>query len=387
MTAFSRAIENIRGRFYTFEEFPLVERSRFPIDVLKNINDLEYGAAVDIFRGRELEALVLEIADSDDMQELTKGVAILCERMTPRLLRLLNALYQYRYDAAGLKLLLGKLWDGGKAGLMEDGSFLSVFGKSQNIIAELADTIAKEGNNIDNTFLKYGIIKGSPLALETYFEYFSRCEKIGCMINHEALTSIILESETERLKSIINNYMDSFAMVEYIDNVSLAILNRLGDPYISTEWAVYSNETRDKFARWSYLWRMKEHCKDQPEKFNILMGYIEFIKTNYYLTETDVLITDLGWMLLADVRNGDTFLYEKRAFEKEMENWRLEPENLPTFMKPYADILTGRKFMLSVDDAPCIRLGYEGINKYYVEEVLNIKTGVEPDMRKLRFRR
>ena len=38
--------------------------------------------------------------------------------------------------------------------------------------------------------------------------------------------------------------------------------------------------------------------------------------------------------------------------------------------------------MLSTKDAPCIKLTFEGIHYYYVVEVMDIKIGYEPDMRK-----
>lgn len=389
MSNFVETIEGIRERFFTFEEFPFVKKSYFPKNGLRNVmlageGNLEIYAAS--LKGRDVEGLLRELVCSKHEEEIRQAARVLCLRRSKRIVRLTGILFQYHYNAEGIKFLVRELLACSGEDLIEKESFLRRFGSSEDPLKALADAIEGEGNDVDALFRKYGIVTDSALAMEACFDYFGRCVKIGCLLNTSVLLRLIEDSSKERLGKIINHYLSTLTLLEYSDNVNAAILSKIGDPYISPDWAPYDRQIREKFSRWSYLRRLKEHCQNQPEKFGVLVEYLNQVKTNYIIPKAEALIIDFGEMILADVKDRDTFLYEKSFFEREMELWEMEEGMLPIFVRGNADILTARMFMLSEDDAPCIRLSYGGIHRYYADEVLNIKTGLEPDMRAMRLR-
>lgn len=58
-----------------------------------------------------------------------------------------------------------------------------------------------------------------------------------------------------------------------------------------------------------------------------------------------------------------------------------------TFLKKNWGILTAREYMLSTEDAPCIKFTFRGIHRYYIQEILDIKLNLEPDMRSIHVKK
>lgn len=394
MVGLSDALSIIRERLFTFDEFPFVERARLPQGILPKIRSFKedgFDARVGSLKSGELEALIFEAVEAEDLEDIDLACTVLCRRSSPRIIRLMVSLFQYRYKEAGMKALVNKLKEVCSQGFSREEGFINRFGAEENVALALSDAIKEEGNQIEEFFKEYGINKASPLAKETIIEYFASCEKMGFLLNSDMLTALIEEAEAEEVQKVIDYYLNSLTLIEYIDKVNIAIFKKLGDPYISVSWDYYRGEVKEKFGRWSFLWRLKEHCRGRQDKFSILVVYLEHIRTNYRMDEADALIVDFGHLVLADLKDGDGFFYEKALFEREMKEMEASKEEedgpiaLPTFMRPYTEILTVRKFMLSEEDAPCIRVSFDGINRFYVGEFLDIKLGIEPDMRRLRI--
>jgi len=391
MSSFHEAMGYIKAHLFTFEEFPLIERERFPRDCLKRAMDAgearvdDYAASL---KARELEGLLLDLVSAEDTDEINRAVRIIRLRISGRIIKLASILCQYHYDAPGIKLLCKEMANTIKAVNGDQVSFLGKFGSEEDKITALSKAVNEEGQDIDAVYKKYDISERSPMALEGYLDFLSNCDKTGCLINYKRIIILINNLSITDLTGTITNYLSSLALIENQDSVNSAILEKLGDPYISPYWQTYSTELRVKFAQWSYLYRLKSHCKGQEKKFELLVKYFNHVKTNYILTEEEVLITDFGLILVADVKgSAESYLYDKRLFDNEMAAWRQNSESLPAFLKRRANIPSDRDFMLSTVDAPCIKLSYQGIQRYYFDEVLDIKIGLEPDMRKYRIKR
>jgi hypothetical protein len=74
---------------------------------------------------------------------------------------------------------------------------------------------------------------------------------------------------------------------------------------------------------------------------------------------------------------------EEAAKELYVEDMDNSPEPYqPTFLRMDKKNLTARDFMIEEIEEPCIKLSYEGIDVLYINEMLDIKMGLEPDMRR-----
>lgn len=391
MSGFNEAITSIKERFFTFEEFPLVERGRFPRNCIKRamtIDEYKVAAYALALTGKEVEALMLELTTSVDLAEIKRAVNIVCLRSSRRIIKLTTMLCQYNYDAQGVKLLCSEIVDADSNGNIPRESFLGKFGKAEDKIAVFTEAVLEEGQDIHAVYLKYGILEESPMAMEGSYSFFGTCEKTAFLMNCRLMIKLMEQYSKVKLTSILTNYLESLSVAEYNDNINLVILDKLGEPYVSPDWEAYDSHLWDKFAQWNYLYKLKLHCKDRPEKFHVLVKYYGQVRTNYTICDDSVLITDFGWLIMADEKEcEDGYLYDRSFFEKEMAEWKSDPERVPTFLKKNWGILTAREYMLSTEDAPCIKFTFRGIHRYYIQEILDIKLNLEPDMRSIHVKK
>lgn len=385
MSGFKEAVNNIKERYFLFEEFPLTARDKFPKDCLKKAMAVEEDKIEDYafrLKNKELEGLLLDVVPLKDKDEINRAVKIICLRRSQRIAKLISFLTQYHYDSSAVNILCKEMTLACNETQIKQGSFLWKFGKVNNKIAALEEAILEEGHDMDAVCKKYGISEKSPFAMVGFLTYFGKCDKTAFLINYKRMILLIQTFSVKAVNKMLSNYLNALSLIEYSDEVNMAIADKLGQPYVSADWKPFPTELRDKFAQWSYMYRLKIHCQGQPEKSRILVKYFEQVRTNYEIQEEQVLIMDFGWIILADVKgSSESYLYDKNLFNKEMNAWKNDEYALPAFIKERREILTARQFMLSTDDAPCIKICYEDIHYYYIPEVLDIKMGLEPDMR------
>ena len=385
MSSFNQAIESIKNKYYILEEFPLVQRDRFPENCLKRAmsfqeDKVEYYAAH--LKNRELDGLLLDLVTTQNIDEINRAIKIICQRKSYRLIKLISILSQYHYDSKSINTLCKEMVKVYTEKQIETNSYIRKFGTREDKVIVLMQAISEEGQDMEAVCKKYYINEKSPLAMEGFLAYFCKCDKTAFLINCKIMITLIEAYSIDEIHEMTLNYLAKLNLIEFNDNVNLAILGKFGQPYVSPEWQHFSVGIRDKFAQWNYLYRLKIHCEGQPEKFRVMVKYFEHVRTNYQIKDGEILITDFGWVVLADVKgSSDSYLYDKRRFENEMLKWQQDEEKVPSFLGNNREIMTARRFMLTEDDSRCIKLTFEDIHYYYIEEVLDIKLGIEPDMR------
>lgn len=390
MSYFTETIDQIKEKFYTYDEFPRIERNLLPADSLKKAlavkeSDLAFYAAN--LKGQELEGILLDLISSEDNSEIQRAIKIICYRISKRILKLIAKLTQYNFRSYGINKLRKEVYHSCDMSQFPNEQFINTFGSADDLVKAVTQVLLSTNTNIQEIYSHYDISEKSPLAYASSFIYFSRCDKTGFLLNYDYFAHFLeLFLELYPLKRtipIISHYLDSMTLIEYDDRISNIIAEKFGQPYTSVEWEPFSNELRDKFAQWNYLQKLKLHCKDNPRKFQILLQYLPEVRTNYEIEEINALVIDFGALVIVDVSDRpDAFLYEKNLFETEMRAWKNEQGSLPTFLNKKKEPLSAREFMLSTKDASCIKLTFEGIHYYYIEEIMDIKIGYEPDMRK-----
>lgn len=391
-------IKGLKDRFYTIEEFPLLQRELLPQGILSKAVKVPRGE-IDRFafklKGKELEALLFDVRDTSDIEEIEMACKILSIRSTPRILKLLVILFQYNYTSIGLTTVLDKLSVKIKEKENHNASeaFFWYLGQVDNKFEALGQIIDDHGNNIDITFKELNVSRKSPFAHEAVFRYLNNVSKNGFTINLRWVVWTIENRSAEELQGLLTHYLSAFTLKEYHDGINLSILSKLGQPNISTDWAPYDKSLRDKFTQWYFLNRLKIHTISMPRKFDILSKYYKQVRNNYEIVEEGLMIIDFGDIVIADIGNRPySYFYEKNVFEKEMAAWeksradeeekeRPEPYQ-PSFLRMDKKNLTARDFMIEEIEEPCIKLSYEGIDILYINEMMDIKIGLEPDMRR-----
>ena len=404
---FLDVIKGLKDRFYTIEEFPLLDRGVLPQGILLRAMEvpkdkLEYFAFR--LRGKELEGLLLELKDTYDEKIIERAYRILAVRLTTRILKLLAILFQYNYTSFGLITVLDKLST--KIRLKENYNAAEAFfwhlGQAEDKFAVLGQIIDEHGKDINKALRELNISSNSPFAQEAAFKYLKSVSKDGFTINLKWMVRTIENRTTEELQGLMTHYLSAFTIKEYHDGINLSILSKLGQPNISTDWAPYDRKLQDKFTQWYFLNRLKKHTISMPKKFDVLAKYHKQVRNSYEIAEEDLMIIDFGDIVIADIANRPySYFYEKNVFEKEMAAWekskvqedaanessidsidKSQVSYQPTFLRMDKKNLTARDFMIEEIEAPCIKLSYEGIDILYINEMMDIKIGLEPDMRR-----
>lgn len=381
MSSFLETIEEIKNRNYKIEEFPLVSRALFPEGCLKKAMMISEEMVFDYtvtLKNKEIDGLLLDVVNSQNIDEIQRVSMIINIRISKRIIRLISYLSQYNYDSKSIDFIIKNIV-GLKNGLYNSG-YINRFAKADDKVMYFKQTIGKFDDDVYKTFKKYEISKQSPLAIQVQLKFFEDCNKNAFFINNEAFCLLIETVEKEKTISVIKNYLDKLAITEYIDEVNLTIISIFGNPDELSNWQEFDKNAKDKFLDWIYLYNVKKHCQGDKKKFKSLFKYFEYVKSVYEINY-DILVIDFGELLIAGKTGEEnSFLYEKNFFENEINAWK-EFEILPTMLNENREIMTVREFMLSDSDSGIIKLGFEDVDYYYTQEVLDIKLKIEPDMR------
>ena len=399
-----KVLQGLSTRFYTLEEFPTLKRETLPEGILDRAMALpelqikSFGAGL---KGKELEGLILDLRDTEDPDRIYRGCQILAQRSTKRILKLLTILYQYNYSSHGLNTALHQMAEQlqRRGHHSPEEAFVWHLGLEEKKMPVVSRMIEENENSISACFKALNISEMSPFAKETAYLYLTDAPREGFKVNTRWLVATIQERWEEELKKVVRHYLESFQLHDYQDGVNLEILKKLGRPYDSMEWDGFSKEIKDRFTQWHYLHRLRIHSMQHPKKYIILSKYLLQVVNSYELRDEELMVIDFGDIVLADVAGSPySFFYEKEAFEKEMTQWEIskreaaawEPDNeedppkvqIPTFLRKDKDNRTARDFIIEEVEEACVKLSYEGIDILYIDEMLDIKMGLEPDLRR-----
>jgi len=387
MSRFQQAIEDIGSRFYTAQEYPFLCRDRLPTGVLDRILDLGAGDLPTFaakLKGRELDSLLFDLRDSKTRKEFQVGIEVLRLRFSPRLLKLISGLFQYSMDSSSLKEACRALVleAAERDSYPKEGRFLWKFLKVEDIFSSLRLAVKEEGGDISKCCIAWGIDPESPFAKKSFLHYLSEADKSTLLANRNWMVALIEKEEAEELEVLIKNYLSSLDLLEYQDGVCLAIWARLGDAYESPDWVPYTKKQRDLMAQWNFLHLLKIHTLAFPEKFEILKRYYSQIRSCKSFSEHSLLVIDFGDVVVVDLeRHPFSFFYQKQKYEEEMRRWE-EEKIIPAFLMNNRKAVTARDFMIEKKEEPYMKLSYIGVDKFYVQELMDIKMGFEPDMRR-----
>ncbi len=381
-------IKNLKPRFFTIEEFPFLNRDFLQQNILSVALQLDRSALGSYalgLNGKQLEVLLFDLRDASGQEEIQRAVQILKERISSRLIKLLTILYQYNDTSKGLNEGLKEISAMLKQKSVNtpEEAFALHFGDKEDKVEAVRETIEEMRWNIKECLNTYVIQETSYFAIKCLLSFLSTTSRQGLLLNRSWIIRIVESQPADQLKKLIENYLSTFELTEYHDGINLAILDKIGQPFVSTDWEPYSSELKKKFSQWCYLHRLKMHTIGVPKKYNVLAKYFDRVQNSYTIEDDDLLVIDFGEIVIADIYNRPySFFYKKDKFAHEMAAWQADRENLPTFIRIDKSGLTARDFIIEEVEEPCVKLSYEGIDILYIQEMLDIKMGIEPDMRR-----
>ncbi len=390
MEALQQSLQRIRSRMYTLDEFPFLSREALPETLLPDVCQLPEEDLRDRathLRGRELDALVLDLKDSRDPLAIQAAARLLRYRFSPRLLKLLTRLFQYNADSPGIVLATREMAEEAERlqRYPEEGIFLFRFAGAEDITESLCRAVEEEGGCIDEFCSRYAIDPASPLARKTFLTYLASSSKEVLLRNKKWVLRYIEREEPEDLTPLIRNYLNSFAFAEFSRSINLKIRERLGEPHESVLWEPYTGKEREVFAQWSFLHELKVHSVNYPEKYKVLSNYYDQILSCKLTPDRQILIIDFGVMIILDPVDKPYSFYCRRShFEEQMKLHGDSTQWLLSAMEKKGQAMTSRDFMIENREDKCMKLIFEGVESLYIGEMLDINMGLEPDTRKKR---
>ena len=387
---FSTAMDAVRERFFTIEEFPYLDRSRFPENIIDKAMALPPEALQDFsarLTSKELESILLDLPKAETFAELERVGTILNYRFSSRPIRLFFALYQEHYDTIAMQTIMRRLViEANRRWIFHDsGSFFWAFGDSGDVFESIKTEFATSWRTLDDFFQAYNVRPDTRLAMEIRIQCFSDAGLAMIHANAKHLVYLLERLHDNELRMLITNYIRVSDVKNCVNAVNLMILERMGEPAKSEKWQSYNMSVVKKFSEWCFYHRLHLHSLIYPKKYEILSKYYVNIVESYEL-EGSAFVIDFGKIVVVDILNVPySFFYHKWEFDREMKQWR-EFEDKPSFYADIPDKPSARDFIIADQDEPCLLLVYEGIDLLYIDEILDIKMGIEPDFRRIKLK-
>lgn len=388
-TKFGSVMDQIRGRFFKAEEFPYLDRSDFPSGIDDRLMTVEFEKLPEYsvtLTVKELEGLLRDIPNTDAPDLIERIAVVLETRFSARLIKLFFALYQEYFDKGSIQTIMARLIaEAHRRSLYpETGEFFWTFGEAEDIFEAVRTEYSTGWRYLDEFFKAYHIEPDTRLSLEIRIQCFSDASLAMYQVNSSQMTYLVEKLAEEDLKRILKNYIRVSQVKNALNEVNTLILKRMGEPSRSSKWEGYDKNTVMRFSEWCFYHHLKHHSLRYPKKYGILSKYYSNLVENYKLEKENALVMDFNKVVVVDVAGYPfSFFYEKWAFQREIEQW-LEFEDPPSFLQNNKEKATARDYIIEDNEEPCLLLLYEGIDLMYIRELLDIKMGLEPDLREIK---
>lgn len=371
MNRLREQVERLRERFYTADEFPYRPAEQFSEELLAPLRaaaaagDAAWDSHARGLTARQLECLLRQTPGITDPAVVALVARTLVRRYAARLVKLAFSLYQHFYDDPAV-----------------DEIYQALARQGGTPFWTLKDGIPLDVKELDVFFKSYHLRVDSRLAFRLRHLYFVAADREDFARNARQLAYHVRHSEPEGLTPVLLRYFAEVPITDFTEKVNLEILRQLGEPSASLAWSPYPAEHRNKFAQWVFLHRLKVHSLDFPRKYEVLSKYYDRVIACYELADVATLVMDFGDIVVADLNDRPySYFYKRADFDREMAAWTNE-EIPPAFLKTERGQVTARDHIIEFKEGACLQLRYQGVDFLYIEELLDIKMGLEPDFRR-----
>lgn len=386
-------IEGLAARFDIPEDFPYLNRGEEISALLQKITSNFSLQKVDSFAstltGREMENLLLALFESGENkptpEQATILLAILERRISNRLIKIIWQLYQCRYQEINpnIQPILAIVKDFvEREGSLGNESVLLTKLNEEDGKEQIVQMLNEQEVPINSFRKAYKFNMKSPMLWSIVRRFLEQCEKARFHFNEAWMLRILDYNEPENLTRLITNYLEKNSIEEYIDEINLKLLEKMGYPYSSDSWKDIPDKLKKKFSDWNSSRLLSIHLKGKSnKKYKLLSSYLKNIKEIYPIRNGEVLIIDFGEFVIADDEKilEYSYLIEKSRFEQIREG--LESTSIRSFIDEKESVPDARGFILEESESSVMQLNYREVGKLYIKKTLDIMLGKELDMR------
>lgn len=378
--------------FLTPEDFPHVDRREEiglicrKITLSPNNHQPSFIASL---TGREMENLVLALFQSGEDQrspeESEALIRVLSFRMSDRLIRIIWQLYQtnYKNNNPNVPRMLELVAEATrqKDEPIPEAALLTVLSQQGG-----KDQVVEMLNNYSqpiNSFLKeYHFNKKSPLVWSIVKRFLEQCDKEFFPFNEGWVQRTIQYNDVVSLNRLLVNYLEKLPVDEYLEEVNLRILDKMGYPYSSEEWRDVPESLKRKFSNWNSSRLLAIHLQGKHNsKYRLLSSYLPEIREIFPMREGELLILDFDKFIIADEVGVPNYSYLILPDRFRQIRDSLEEISIKTFATEGRDFPEAREFILEEAESNILQLNYRDVGKLYIKKTLDILLGKEMDMR------
>ncbi len=339
--------------------------------------------------GRETENLALALFGVGDRQvsgeEAEALLCVLSHRLSDRLIRIIWQLYQANYkngnpNVPRILMLVAEQTDRQERPVPEAVllTILSRKGGKDRVVEML-----NEYPSPINSFLKeYRFNRKSSLVWSIVRRFLTQCGKEYFPFNEGWLLRIIRHDPTDRLGPLLTHYLSRLSLEEYLEEVNLTVLERMGCPGESSLWDRIPEPVQRRFADWNASRLLAAHLGGKHNsKYRLLSRYLPEVCRIAALRGEELLVLDFERFVIVDEAGvpGYSYLIQRERFDEIREEleYRSVKEYLPEERLPEA-----REFILDEEESAVLQLNYREVGKLFIIKTLNILLGREMDLRR-----
>lgn len=261
-----------------------------------------------------------------------------------------------------------------------------------NVIENALDLFMKEQLPLDVLFKKYRVISESPFAIDIIRLYFTRCDRDGFQVNEKFFAGLIMDDD--EIYPMVNHYLESVEVLEYIDSINNIIMERFGLPGKEQHvfWDGIEKANQGRYHQWAKLKALQAYMGNRTEKYDLWKDYYHSIRKVEYIQELGMIVIHLPKYVVVDLEKDRavSYLYKQNVFsyklrqyksgtasaaqdaeqtqdkqddkqdDKDSAKWIIDPE----------EVVTLKDAMLNGVESDIYSMNYERISKLYIKDFL-----------------
>ncbi len=378
--------------FLTPEDFPQEDRRdelrqiRWKVSASPDKNRPSYAASL---TGREMENLVLalfQIGEEHPTPEESEDlIHVLSHRLSDRLVKIIWQLYQtnYKNNNPNVPRMLELVAEATrqKDEPIPEAALLTILSQ-QGGKDQVVDMLNHYSQPINSFLKEYHFNKKSPLVWSIVKRFLEQCDKEFFPFNEGWILRNIQYNDVPRLTRLLSNYLEKLPMEEYLEEVNLRILEKMGYPYSSQEWKEIPEALKRKFSNWNSSRLLAIHLQGKHNsKYRLLSSYLPDIREIFPMRGGELLILDFDKFIIADEAGVPNYSYLILPDRFRQIRDTLEETSIKTFATEGGDFPEAREFILEEAESNILQLNYRDVGKLFIKKTLDILLGKEMDMR------
>lgn len=366
---FNEVIDKLPERFFLQEEFPLSKSKEEAAKTGALLDDLNFDPM--LLTGSQLEDLIFCLIHRPSYAV----ESALSERVSNRILGLIWAYFQYNYDNDNILRVLSYVAKRYTRYQFEadKGQLIFIKGFLTNCLQTPVSLALSGEQNIKEIISKYGVIEKSPYWYDMLTYLFVQSPANILKENFDLLAQYFKAGSIPETPMI--RYLDVLSSESFSQEVNLILVEKLGLPDKTDFWQSYPDFIIKKLTDWYKIYNLSVILKPDSKKYKLLSEYSHAIKDVIYDEENSILKILFGeFNIIDDLSSENICIFCSNPSQS------LKIKSLKQLDIKYS----AKDFIVQSLEKEYMYLYFNGLDKMYAKEMLDILLKISEDDRNMR---